>query len=286
MTNVNNSSHLSLLEYYGKFNITIYNEKGNAVYWEWSPYATGPTGPPPPNFIKGYSWALSDTWDTGTNLPNQLGPGNPPHKQTPGNYTIIVEGVYYNIDLNEIEQVELQAPLIITTTATSTTSTSSPTTTSMTTATSPPTEFLGPTLTNETSGLKLEVTLSSTSVNPNDYLWIRFNLTGAQEVNASQVELDVFNSQNQQVWGLAYQLGHSTQAPLPGPQGQIGTLYWQASKDPHFKVDVTPGTYTLIIGVTGENLTIKTTFNVVTQLTSLAFSKDELPIFATYKSIF
>ena len=78
----------------------------------WSPYATGPTGPPPPNFINGYSWALSGTWDTGENLPNQLDPGNPA-KQTPDNYTLIVEGMYYNIDLNEIEQVELQLPLII-----------------------------------------------------------------------------------------------------------------------------------------------------------------------------
>ena len=132
----------------------------------------------------------------------------------------------------------------------------------------PPTEFKGPTLTNETSGLKLEVTLSSTSVNPNGYLGVRFNLTGPQVVNASYVELDVFNSQNQQVKGLAYRLGHSTQTPQPGPQGQIGTLFWQASTDPYFKVDVTPGTYTLIIGVTFENLTIKTTINVLGGTTS------------------
>jgi hypothetical protein len=143
------------------------------------------------------------------------------------------------------------------------TPTPSSTTTSTTTTTSPPAEFLGPTLTNETSGLKLEVTLSGTSVNPNGYLGVRFNLTGAQEVNASYVELDVFNSQNQQVKGLAYQLGHSTQTPQPGLQGQIGTLYWQAATDTHFNVNITPGTYTLIIGVTGENLTIKTTVNVV-----------------------
>lgn len=150
-----------------------------------------------------------------------------------------------------------------TTTTTTTTLTTTITNSITTTPPSPPTEFKGPTLANETSKLKLVVTLSDSSVNLNGYLWVRFNLTGAEIINASQVELDVFNSQNQQVQGLAYQLGHTTQTPQPGPQGQIGTLHWQASADPYFKVDVTPGTYTLIIEVKWENLTIKTTVNVV-----------------------
>ncbi len=191
-------------------------------------------------------------------------------KNVVGSYTTIILTVIITLVVLVMATL-LVLPNIAGTTPTATsttTSTSPPTTTSTTTTTSPPTEFIGPTLTNETSGLKLEVTLSSTSVNPNGYLGVRFNLTGAQEVNASYVELDVFNSQNQQVKGLAYRLGHTTQTPQPGPQGQMGTLYWQASTDSYFKVDVTPGTYTLIIGVTYENLTIKTSINVLGGTTS------------------
>ncbi len=185
-------------------------------------------------------------------------------KNIEGSYTTIILAAIITLVVIAMATLLVLPNIAGTTpTATSTTSTSSPTTTSTTTTTSPPTEFKGPTLTNETSVLKLEATLSVTSVNPNDYIWVRFNLTGAETVNASQVELDVFNYQNQQVWGLAYQLGHSTQTPLPGPQGQTGTLFWQAVTDSYFKVNVTPGTYTLIIGVTNENLTIKTTVNVV-----------------------
>ena len=181
-----------------------------------------------------------------------------------------------------------------------TTTTSSPTTTSTTTTTStstefngtitasPPTEFNGPTLTNETSMLKLEATLSNISVNPGGYIWVRFNLTGPKEPEASYVELDVFNSQNQQVWGLAYRLGHTTQTPQPGPQGQLGTLVWWAVTDSHLKVNITPGTYTLIVRVTGENLTIKTTVNVVgpstttTSLTSNTTTTSALNSATTY----
>ncbi|MGD0330237.1 MAG: hypothetical protein ABSB40_07280 [Nitrososphaeria archaeon] len=89
MKNVNNTSHLSLLEMQGEFNLTIFNSKGSAVWWEWGPYATGPVGPPPPNFVQGFNWTESYWWDTGTNLPNQLGPGSPPAKPAPGNYTLV-----------------------------------------------------------------------------------------------------------------------------------------------------------------------------------------------------
>lgn len=113
MENVNNTSHLSLLEYQGEINMTIFNSKGSAVWWEWSPYASGPTGPPPPNFVKGFNWTSSDTWDTETNLPNQLGPGSPVTRPAPGNYTLIAQGIYYNIDLSESEYVQLQVHLTI-----------------------------------------------------------------------------------------------------------------------------------------------------------------------------
>ena len=111
MKNINNKAHLSLLETQGKFNLTIFNSKGSAVWWEWGPYATGPTGPLPPNFVEGFNWTESYYWDTETNLPNQLGPGSLATRPPPGNYILVAQGIYYNIDLSESEYVQLQVPL-------------------------------------------------------------------------------------------------------------------------------------------------------------------------------
>ncbi len=113
MENVNNTSHISTLQSYGQFNVTIYNSKGHAIYWNWYLYAWGPTGPPPPNFPIGANWTQISWWNTETNLPNQLGPGIPPAKPDPGNYTLIAQGTYYDIDLEKIEWVELLLPLTI-----------------------------------------------------------------------------------------------------------------------------------------------------------------------------
>ena len=111
MKNINNTARLSLLEMAGMFNLTIYNSKDSAVWWEYSYYSSAPLHQ---NFKEGSNWTDSENqWDTETNLPNHLGPSSPPVKPTPDNYTLVAQGLYYNIDLDKREQVELLVPLTI-----------------------------------------------------------------------------------------------------------------------------------------------------------------------------
>jgi hypothetical protein len=112
MTNINNTARLSLLEMTGKFNLTIYNSKGSAVFWENAYYSSAPLRQ---NFRVGSNWTDSENqgWNTETNLPNKLGPGIPPVKPAPGDYILVAQGIYYNIDLNKHEQVKLFVPLTI-----------------------------------------------------------------------------------------------------------------------------------------------------------------------------
>jgi len=113
MTNINNTSHLSTSEANGEFNVTIYNSEGHAIYWNWYIFSTGPTGPPPPDLPKGANRDQVSYWNTETNEPNELGPGSPPAIPPPGNYIMVTQGSYLNIDLNEMEYIELLMPLTI-----------------------------------------------------------------------------------------------------------------------------------------------------------------------------
>jgi hypothetical protein len=112
MTNINNTSHLSITNF-GELNVTIYNSNGHAIYSIWYIYATGPPGPPIPSLSEGAEWDQVSYWDTETNSPNDLGPGSPPAIPPPGNYTMVTQGSYLNIDLNEMEYIELLMPLTI-----------------------------------------------------------------------------------------------------------------------------------------------------------------------------
>lgn len=156
--------------------------------------------------------------------------------------------------------------LLPTSTSTSTgTKTESTTFTATNTTTSTinvPLTYLGPTLANQTDLLRLEISLSNPSVKVDDYLVIKFNLTGRKVANASYVQLTVFDSDNQQVWQLSSQIRH----PSCSCQNQTqfdGSLYWQAKTNPSSNVNILPGNYTLLIEVSDEDLSIETSISVI-----------------------
>ena len=156
--------------------------------------------------------------------------------------------------------------LLPTSTSTSTrTKTESTTYTPTNTTTSTvnvPLKYNGPTLANQTDLLKLEISLSNPSVKVDDYLVIKFNLTGRKVANASYVQLTVFDSKNQQVWQLSSQIIHSSCSCQNQTQFD-GSLYWQAKTNPSSDINIVPGDYTLVIEVKDENLWIRTSINVI-----------------------
>jgi hypothetical protein len=128
-------------------------------------------------------------------------------------------------------------------------------------ATTPPSiEFRGPVASEEALGLRVAVYLSNSSVRVNETLWIKVVFEGEKAFFSDYVILYVLNSRGEKVYGSGIVHPHPTlplRFELPKRISYI--LSWRAVKDPHFKVDVTPGNYTLAIEAGGIRMSIPIT---------------------------
>ncbi len=105
LENLNSPSRLTL-EW---MTMEAYNESGGPVM-KVSSVLMWPPGPPKENFPKGQSWPLVNSWNTGSNTPNEL---PSPTKLKAGNYIFVVKYYYYNLDLGAEEELGLQTSLRI-----------------------------------------------------------------------------------------------------------------------------------------------------------------------------
>jgi len=128
-------------------------------------------------------------------------------------------------------------------------------------ATTPPSiEFRGPVASEEALGLRVAVYLSNSSVRVNETLWIKVVFEGEKAFFSDYIILYVLNSRGEKVYGSGIVHPHPTpplRFELPKRISYI--LSWRAVKDPHFKVDVTPGNYTLAIEAGGIRMSIPIT---------------------------
>jgi hypothetical protein len=112
------------------------------------------------------------------------------------------------------------------------------------------TEFYGPTYTSDLGGgTRLEVLLSSSSVNVGETLWMRVKFTGPNANSAScLVRLTVTNSSGENVYDICY--WHSAGIfPNGPPQDVTSYSEWEAKSSPTAdNVEVTPRAYSFFLG--------------------------------------
>jgi hypothetical protein len=128
-------------------------------------------------------------------------------------------------------------------------------------ATTPPSiEFRGPVVSEEVLELRVVVYLSNSSVGVNETLWIKVVFEGEKAFFSDYIILYVLNSRGEKVYGTGIVHPHPTPPLRFEPPKRISyILSWRAIKDPHFKVDVTPGNYTLAIEAGGIRMSIPIT---------------------------
>lgn len=132
--------------------------------------------------------------------------------------------------------------------------------------TKPPTEFYGPTFTEEIPELKINVTLSNSSVKIGETLWMKVRLLGKNVYNIKLLRMSVMNSEGQKVYDVYVWLPHRTLTPgTKIPQEVTYYIVWKASKHPSANIEITPGNYIFIIkaSVNGKEVIVKGIIKVV-----------------------
>ena len=127
-------------------------------------------------------------------------------------------------------------------------------------------EFNGPRFTGSLEGLRLEVVLSSSSVEIGETLQMRVSLTGPKAWNVGLSRFTVTNSNGEKVYDVYIAMLHRTLAiGKEYPQEYVFYLDWEAKKSPTAgDVEITPGLYSFIVAleVEGKELEVRGTIDV------------------------
>jgi hypothetical protein len=130
----------------------------------------------------------------------------------------------------------------------------------------PSARFYGPTFTKETTGLRVTVMLSNSSVKVGDVLWIKVKLVGEKAHDINHLRFSIINSRGQIVYDTYVFLPHRTLTPgASTPQEEAYNIAWKALKHPSGNTEITPGKYTFIIkiGVGNNEVLLQGLVNVV-----------------------
>ena len=129
-----------------------------------------------------------------------------------------------------------------------------------------PTDFNGPTFTNSSDGLRLEATLSTSSLKVGTTLWVKGRLTGPSAWSISLVRFIVIKPSGEEVYDVYTWLPHRTLALGENPPQEYDfDLAWEARKRSTTDgVEITPGSYFFIIRteVEAKELGVKGTIEV------------------------
>ena len=132
--------------------------------------------------------------------------------------------------------------------------------------TKPPSKFHGPTSTEEIPELKINVTLSNSSVKIGETLWMKVRLLGKNAYNVKLLRVSIMNSEGQKVYDVYVWLPRRTLTPRTKvPQEVTYNIIWKASKHPSANIEITPGNYTFIIkaNANGKEVIVKGIIKVV-----------------------
>jgi hypothetical protein len=130
----------------------------------------------------------------------------------------------------------------------------------------PPERFVGGTYTAVSDSLRLEVTISNSSVRVGDVLWAKIYLFGT-EGEVESLKVTVFNFRGEKVDELGIWLPHRTFSPGERVReyGNFTLMLWTLKKISNINMEIVPGNYTIILEATtgGRELDIRIPIKVV-----------------------